>query len=175
MLIAIVAACMSTGDGSILAMGTCFSHNILRRFAPFEQSKLLRITRAHPPLRLPPPRAARPPASRPLWLSTPPPAHRRPVHGLRASGAGISTVFWTALSIGMPARAGPTRHVHVLSHPHVMNVSLGIACAAPDQTGYLLIVAFDIMLAGSVIPLFAAVYWPSCKPIAAFASIMVSL
>jgi hypothetical protein len=51
MLIAIVAACMSTGDGSILAMGTCFSHNILRRFAPFEQSKLLRITRAHPPLR----------------------------------------------------------------------------------------------------------------------------
>mmetsp|Transcript_19038 Transcript_19038/g.62218 ORF Transcript_19038/g.62218 Transcript_19038/m.62218 type:complete len:238 (-) Transcript_19038:239-952(-) len=104
MLIAIVAACMSTGDGSILAMGTCFSHNILRRFAPFEQSKLLRITR-------------------------------------------ISTVFWTALSIG-------------------------IACAVPDQTGYLLIVAFDIMLAGSVIPLFAAVYWPSCKPIAAFASIM---
>ena len=27
-----------------------------------------------------------------------------------------------------------------------MNVSLGIACAVPDQTGYLLIVAFDIML-----------------------------
>ncbi|EOD41976.1 hypothetical protein EMIHUDRAFT_194620 [Emiliania huxleyi CCMP1516] len=51
-------------------------------------------------------------------------------------------------------------------------VDAGIACAVPDQTGYLLIVAFDIMLAGSVIPLFAAVYWPSCKPIAAFASIM---
>ena len=29
-LIAIVAASMSTGDGSILAMGTCFAHNILR-------------------------------------------------------------------------------------------------------------------------------------------------
>ena len=43
-----------------------------------------------------------------------------------------------------------------------------IAGSSPDQTGYFLIVAFDIMLAGSVIPMFAAVYWKSCKPIAAF-------
>ena len=31
-------------------------------------------------------------------------------------------------------------------------------------SGYLLIVAFDIMLAGSVVPMFAAVYWKRCKP-----------
>ena len=48
MLIAIVAASMSTGDGSILAMGTCFSHNILRKFMPFPDEKLLVITRGAP-------------------------------------------------------------------------------------------------------------------------------
>ena len=47
-----------------------------------------------------------------------------------------------------------------------------LASAFATQTGYLLIVAFDIMLAGSVVPLFAAVYWKSCKPTAAFIAML---
>ena len=61
--------------------------------------------------------------------------------------ATVSTIFWTILSIA-------------------------IAMAVPDQTGLLLIVAFDIMLAGSVVPMFAAVYWKGCKPYAAFISML---
>ena len=36
-------------------------------------------------------------------------------------------------------------------------------------TGYLLIVAFDIVLAGCIVPLFAAFYWPFGKPSASAA------
>ena len=39
-----------------------------------------------------------------------------------------------------------------------------VASVSPGLSGYLLIVAFDIMLAGSVVPMFAAVYWKNCKP-----------
>ena len=51
-------------------------------------------------------------------------------------------------------------------------VAGGIASAVPGKTGYLLIVAFDIMFAGCVVPMFAAVYWKACKPTAAFASLI---
>ena len=51
-------------------------------------------------------------------------------------------------------------------------VAAGIASAVPGKTGYLLIVAFDIMFAGCVVPMFAAVYWKGCKPTAAFASLI---
>jgi len=52
-------------------------------------------------------------------------------------------------------------------------IAAGIASLVPGKTGYLLIVAFDIMFAGCVIPMFAAVYWPSCKPTAAFAAMIM--
>jgi len=103
-LLAIIAASMSTGDGAILAMGTVLGHNILGKFgAP--KSKLLTVTR-------------------------------------------ISTLFWTL-------------------------ISAGIASSVPGKTGYLLIVAFDIMFAGCVVPMFAAVYWKNCKPIAAFSAMLM--
>jgi Na+/proline symporter len=46
-------------------------------------------------------------------------------------------------------------------------IAAAIASSAPGTSGYLLIVAFDIMLAGCVVPLFAAVYWKNCNPVAA--------
>ena len=146
MLIAIVAASMSTGDGSILAMGTCFSHNILRKFMPFPDEKLLVITRGAPRPLCPPRSSPALSDLQPLRTSFPLPKARTTPHPARIVTpdrivyATVSTIFWTILSIA-------------------------IAMAVPDQTGLLLIVAFDIMLAGSVIPLFAAVYWPKCKPI----------
>jgi len=107
-LVAIVAASMSTGDGAILAMSTVFSHNCLRK-TPFEWMKedknLLTMTR-------------------------------------------LCTLIWAP-------------------------IAAIVASANHASSGYLLIVAFDIMLAGSVVPLFAAVYWKSCKPIAAFMAMLV--
>ncbi len=107
-LVAIVAASMSTGDGAILAMSTVFSHNVLRKFpVPFLQDdkNLLLIAR-------------------------------------------LVTIVWAPIA----ALVASVNHA---------------------SSGYLLIVAFDIMLAGSVVPLFAAVYWPGCKPMAAFMSMLV--
>jgi len=106
-LVAIVAASMSTGDGAILAMSTVFSHNVLRKLpVPWlqEDKNLLILAR-------------------------------------------VVTVIWAPLAAIVAS----------------MNV---------DSSGYLLIVAFDIMLAGSVIPMFAAVYWPTCKPFAAFIAML---
>jgi len=51
-------------------------------------------------------------------------------------------------------------------------VAAGIASAVPGKTGYLLIVAFDIMFAGCVVPMFYAVYHKAPKPFAAFAGIL---
>ena len=42
-LLGIVAASMSTSDGAILALGTVFSHNIMRHVAPFSEEKLVRV------------------------------------------------------------------------------------------------------------------------------------
>ena len=98
MLLAIIAASMSTGDGSILALGTVLGHNIMGKFKT--NYSLLTVTR---------------------W----------------------STILWAI-------------------------ISAGIASLVPGKTGYLLIVAFDIMLAGTVIPMIAAVYFPKAKPNAVF-------
>jgi len=106
-LVAIVAASMSTGDGAILAMSTVFSHNILRKLpVPFfqEDKNLLLMAR-------------------------------------------VGTMIWAPIA--------------------ALIASLNVG-----TSGYLLIVAFDIMLAGSVVPLFAAVYWKSCKPFAAFVAML---
>merc|ERR1719217_1207204 len=51
-------------------------------------------------------------------------------------------------------------------------VSALIAATKPLETGYFLLVAFDVVFAAGVIPLFAAVYWKGCKPIAAVASLL---
>jgi len=106
-LISIIAASMSTGDGAILAMSTVFSHNLLRKLPVpmFNDDKNLLVI------------------------------------------ARVATILW-ALFGGV------------------------VASASPSESGYLLIVAFDIMLAGSVVPMFAAVYWPSCKPLAAFVAML---
>lgn len=45
-------------------------------------------------------------------------------------------------------------------------VSILIASFAGGNTGYLLIVAFDIVLAGCVVPIFAAFYCPDASPVA---------
>ncbi len=108
-LVAIIAASMSTGDGAILAMSTVWSHNLLRswfKHVPFfkEDKNLLTLAR-------------------------------------------LSTMLWAPLG-GM------------------------VASVSPGLSGYLLIVAFDIMLAGSVVPMFAAVYWKSCKPFAAWIAML---
>ena len=104
MLLAIIAASMSTGDGAILAMGTVLGHNIMGEFKQTNYSLLI-VTRA-------------------------------------------STALWAI-------------------------IAAGIASLVPGKTGYLLVVAFDIMFAGCVVPMFAAVYWPSCKPTAAFAAMVM--
>ena len=106
-LLAIVAASMSTGDGAILAMSTVLGHNLMRKipYAPLQdEANLLLIVR-------------------------------------------LSTILWAVIG-GV------------------------IAGTSPDATGYFLIVAFDIMLSGAVVPMFASIYWPSCKPLAAFVSML---
>mmetsp|Transcript_71807 Transcript_71807/g.131466 ORF Transcript_71807/g.131466 Transcript_71807/m.131466 type:complete len:897 (-) Transcript_71807:51-2741(-) len=104
-ILGIVAASMSTADGAIVAMGTVFSHNLLRKLGgKFTDNKnLLNITR-------------------------------------------LSTLLWAI-------------------------VAAIIASTKPNQTGYFLLVAFDIVFAGGVAPLFAAIYVPSIKPIAGFLSL----
>jgi len=105
-IMGIVAASMSTADGAIIAMGTVFSHNVIRKLggAWDEEKNLLKICR-------------------------------------------LSTLLWAI-------------------------VACLIAGTKPNETGYFLLVAFDCVFAAGVVPLFAAVYWKGCKPIAAVASLL---
>ena len=100
-LLGIVAASMSTSDGAILALGTVFSHNVVRHFVEFDDKKLLMISR-------------------------------------------IATVPFAFIAMAIAS-------AYKSDHPS-------------GATGYLLIVAFDIVLAGCIVPLFAAFYWPFGKP-----------
>lgn len=98
-LITIVAASMSTSDGSILALSTVLSHNVARKL--------------------------------PIGISE-------------------KNLLWVSRLAGLP-------------------VTL-IACLvaiSTDQTAYLLVVAFDIMLAGSIVPLLACFYTTKPSPFAA--------
>jgi len=104
-LLGIVAASMSTCDGAILALGTVFSHNIVRHM---------------------------------------PGGFIKP----------DTLLTWARLS----------------TIPFAF-IAMGIAAAKSDTTGYLLVVAFDVALAGAVIPLFAAFYVKDASPNAAFWSI----
>eukprot|EP00980_Cylindrotheca_fusiformis_P020078 scaffold7161_cov133-Cylindrotheca_fusiformis.AAC.1 len=112
-LVAIVAASMSTCDGAILAMGTVFSHNILRNFGTFiSDDNLLTIAR---------------------FASVP----------LTAISATIAAYYQSSHALG--------------------------------ATGYLLIVAFDVVLASVVVPLFGCFYCKKPSPLAAFCSILAGV
>jgi Na+/proline symporter len=113
-LLGIVAASMSTADGAILAMGTVFTHNILRQFSGMFPSlitsdNLLSMARL---------------ATIPFTLTS----------------TLIAVYYRTSHSAG--------------------------------ATGYLLIVAFDVVLATVVPPLFGAFYAKNPSPRAAFCSIL---
>lgn len=112
-LVAIVAASMSTCDGAILAMGTVFSHNIMRNFGNcISDDNLLTIAR---------------------FASIP----------LTAVAATIAAYYQSSHSLG--------------------------------ATGYLLIVAFDVVLASVVVPLFGCFYTKKPSPLAAFCSILAGV
>ena len=117
-LIGIVAASMSTADGAILAMGTVFSHNIMRQL----DAKFPKLV-----------------TSKNLLMM-----------------ARLSTIPFTLASsfIGAFYRSSDS---------------------AAGATGYLLIVAFDIVLASVVTPLFGCFYTKKPSPRAAFCSVLAGI
>jgi hypothetical protein len=113
MLIAIVAASMSTCDGAILAMGTVFSHNVVRNFGSFVSTEnLLTIAR-------------------------------------------IMSIPFTIISTLIAAYYKSTH--------------------SAGATGYLLIVAFDVVFASVVVPLFGCFYTKKPSPLAAMLSIFTGV
>jgi len=118
-LIGIVAASMSTCDGAILAMGTVFSHNIMRNSRHFLPC--------------------------------------------------VKTSFVTESNLLLMAR--------VVSVPLTCISALIAAFYRSNHsagaTGYLLIVAFDIVLATAVVPLIGAFYTKTPSPLAALCAILV--
>lgn len=107
----IVAASMSTADGAILAMGTVFSHNILRQLDAVYPSLIT-------------------------------------VDNL-LSAARLSTIPFTIIAASL--------------------------AAFYQETGYLLIVAFDIVLAAVIAPLFGCFYAKNPSPRAALCSVLVGI
>ena len=107
----IVAASMSTADGAILAMGTVFSHNILRQFDAVYPSLIT-------------------------------------VDNL-LSAARLSTIPFTIIAASL--------------------------AAFYQETGYLLIVAFDIVLASVIAPLVGCFYAKNPSPRAALFSVLVGI
>jgi len=117
-LIAIIAASMSTCDGAILAMGTVFSHNIIRNlssFFPFIKSDFI--------------------TSKNLL-----------------NVARIASIPFTVVSA-------------LIASFYQSSHSLG-------ATGYLLVVAFDIVLASTVVPLFGCFYTKKPSTLAAILAIL---
>ena len=103
-LVGIVAASMSTCDGAILAMGTVFSHNIMRNVGGCVTTKSLLVI------------------------------------------ARLASVPFALIAAAIAS-------LH-------------------KSTGYLLIVAFDVVLASVVVPLFGCFYTKKPSPLAAFLSIL---
>jgi Na+/proline symporter len=108
-LLGIVAASMSTSDGAILALGTVFSHNLMRHVAPFSEKKLLHFAR-------------------------------------------LATVPFALIAMVIAS-------FYQSEHP-------------AGATGYLLIVAFDVVLAGCIVPLFACFYVKDPSPTAGLAAVL---
>lgn len=72
-------------------------------------------------------------------------------------------------------RCNCVTHDNLLKAARLSTIPFGviaalIASTRPNQTGYLLIVAFDISLAAAVVPLFGCFYTKVPRPAAAFAS-----
>lgn len=112
-LITIIAASMSTCDGAILAMGTVFSHNIIRNLSAFFPSCFSKDMINNKNL---------------------------------LTVARITSIPFTFLAA-------------VIAAFYKSNNALG-------GTGYLLVVAFDIVLASSVVPLFGCFYTKKPSPLA---------
>lgn len=110
-LIGIIAASLSTADGAILAMGTVFSHNIVRQFQVFFPNEINDDTLLHM--------------------------------------ARVSTLPFALASALIAA-----------------------FYKGPGGTGYLLIVAFDVVLATVTVPLLGAFYSKNPSPRAALCSIL---
>lgn len=117
-MVGIVAASMSTCDGAILAMGTVFSHNILRNVGSFFPSVGDNIINDDNLLKV----------------------------------ARIASVPFTVISALVAA-------YYRSSH-------------SAGATGYLLIVAFDVVFATAVVPLFGCFYTKKPSPLAALLSIL---
>ena len=120
-LVGIVAASMSTCDGAILAMGTVFSHNVVRNIGSFfpcvgdsvvSSDNLLKVAR-------------------------------------------IASIPFTIISTLIAA-------YYRSSH-------------SAGATGYLLIVAFDVVFASVVVPLFGCFYTKKPSPLAALLSILAGV
>jgi Na+/proline symporter len=109
-LFGIVAASMSTADGAILAMGTVFSHNVVRQFDDIFPNLI------------------------------------------------------TNDNLLMMARFSTV--------PFTLGATLIAAYYKSGGTGYLLIVAFDVVLATAVVPLFGCYYTKTPRPNAAVLSIL---
>jgi Na+/proline symporter len=110
-LMGIVAASMSTASGAILAMGTVFSHNVVRQLDAIYPSMIT-------------------------------------IDNL-LTAARISTLPFTIIA--------------------------AILAAFYQRTGYLLIVAFDIVFACVIAPLFGCFYTKNPSPRAALASVLVGI
>lgn len=116
-LLGIVAASMSTCDGAILALGTVFSHNIVRNIP-----KLF----------------------------------------------GMASEWVTEKNLLILARISTVPFAFI-----AMIIASFYESSKPSgATGYLLIVAFDVVLAGCVVPLVAALYMKKPSPTAGFLSII---
>ena len=117
-LVGIVAASMSTCDGAILAMGTVFSHNVVRNlgsFLPFFSDKIITTDNL-------------------------------------LTVARVASVPFTIIAAIVAA-------YYRSSH-------------SAGATGYLLIVAFDVVLATCVVPLFGCFYTKNPSPLAALLAII---
>lgn len=117
-LIGIVAASMSTCDGAILAMGTVFSHNIVRNIGSF-------------------------------------------IPGLSKTMITNNNLLMLARSASVPFTVIAALIAAYYRSTH-----------SAGATGYLLIVAFDVVFATCVVPLFGCFYTKKPSPLAALLSII---
>jgi len=116
-LLGIVAASMSTSDGAILALGTVFSHNIMR--------------------------------------------HVPKLMGMKAELVTDKNLLLVARLATIP-----------FAFAAILVAAFYQSSAPAGATGYLLIVAFDVVLAGCVVPLFACFYVDKPSPNAGLLSIV---
>ena len=102
--------------------------------------------------------------------------------------ASMSTADGAILAMGTVLSNNILRHFkcHCVTHDNLLKaarfatipfgvIAALIASTRPNQTGYLLIVAFDVALAAAVVPLFGCFYAKVPRPAAAFASVVTGI